>query len=393
MKQLIVVAVTAALMPFAVAAQSDDYESPGIRLGSFVARPAVSITQAYNSNLFRDKNNRKDSFITDFGFRGVLESDWNRHGLRLETGMNYGLYWSSSDDNFWDSSAVLSGVFDVKRNIRILASAGYAREHEARGTDDVDGNEKHPVELDDFTGALAVEAGFGRFRVNPFGELTHLNFHDVDAIGGGKVDQDDRDRLEGEAGLELGYAVRRGWEAFVRTSYLWENYDESSADRDSDGFLVLGGVKVDLTRLITASVGIGYEDINYDDRKDFSGFAYNAEVEWFITRRTTLFASGDRRSRATSITGASSYVDTRGSIGVTHEFLRNLNVSASASYTDRDFTGISRNDDLFTTRVGAEWRVNRRIAITPEYRFGMRDSNDTNDYNVHEVRLTGTLRF
>jgi len=389
-----IVTVTAALMPLAVAAQSSDYESPGFRFGSFVARPTVAISQSYNSNLFRDEHNTTDSFITNFGFRGELESDWNRHGLRLETGTNYGLYWDSSDDNFWDSFALLSGVYDVKRNIRVLASAGYSREHEARGTDDVDqGNEKDPVKFEDLSGALAVEAEFGRFRVNPFGEISHLNFHDVDAIGGGEVDQDDRDRLEGEAGLELGYAVRRGYEAFVRTSYLWENYDESGADRDSDGFLVLGGVKVDLTRLITASVGVGYEDINYHDRKDFSGFAYNAEVEWFITRRTTLFASGDRRTRATSITGASSYVDTRGSIGVTHDLLHNLNLSASASYTDRDYRGISRNDNLFTARTGAEWMINRRISLIPEYQFGMRNSNGTDDYDVHEVTLTGRLRF
>ena len=92
MKRLIAVAITATLLPFAAAAGSHDDESPGIRLGSFVARPSVTITQGYNSNIFLSSSNETDSFITIAALRSQIESDWNRHGLRLDTRLEYGYF-------------------------------------------------------------------------------------------------------------------------------------------------------------------------------------------------------------------------------------------------------------------------------------------------------------
>ena len=154
-------------------------------------------------------------------------------------------------------------------------------------------------------------------------------------------------------------------------------------------------MKVDLTRLITASAGVGLLSRSFDDPtlNDFTGLSTDADLQWSITRRTTLFAAASRDARPTTVAGASTFIDSQGSVGVTHELRRNLSVSGSASYTDRDFRGISRNDQLFTGRLGAEWMINRRFAITPEYRYNNRDSNTVGNYDVHEIRVSGTVRF
>lgn len=370
----------------------------GVRAGSFVFKPEVRVSESYESNYLHVDSNEQDTFITEIAPAMVIESDFSRHALRVTTYGAFGFYTNDSDDNYIDYGARLDGVIDVTRDHRIVVRGGYSRDHEGRGGDDVPTAAREPVKFDEFDANLAGDLNFGRFRFEPFVFGVDLDYQSVPLNNGTISNQNDRDRVEYGGGLEVGYSVRTGYEAFVRGEFKEIDYDaavdDNGLDRDSSGFRVLGGMNVDLTRLIEASVGLGYENRDYDDPtlENFSGFSASGRLRWDITQRTSLFATVERNVEETTVDNASARVDFGGSVGVEHELLRTLGVYAGAGYFDRDFEGITRNDDIFFGRIGAEWDVARFAALNFEYEYEHRDSNVANlDYDDHTVLLS--VRF
>ena len=387
------------LVPVASSAQ-DRGRPDGIRAGAFIINPSITVEESYNSNIFLEDSGVTDTFLTTIAPSLTIESNWNRHGLRLETGAEFGFFSHDSDDDYIDYNAGLSGVLDITRAMRISGGFGYFRDHDQRGSVDVPGNIAEPVEFDGFTGDILGEMAFGRFRFEAFANTQYLDYEDAPLIGGGVANEDDRDRFAAEAGVEIGYGVRRGYEVFIRGSYLVTDYDDAvddaGIDRDSTGFRVLGGLKVDFTRLVEASVGVGYLASFYDDPAlaDASGVAVDAGILWSVTPITSIFLNASRDINETTLTGASGSTTTAAEIGVRHELWRNLTLGASGGFADIDFNGISRNDQIYSAGLGAEWKMTRRLTLAPSYDFRLRDSNAAGlDFTDHRVSLSLSYGF
>src|SRR3546814_3951743 len=75
----------------------------------------------------------------------------------------------------------------------------------------------------------------------------------TDAVGG-SIDNSDRDRLETEGTLRLGYDVSPDIEVFGRGALIQWNYkddaDRNGIDRSANGYRVDGGVVANLTGLL-----------------------------------------------------------------------------------------------------------------------------------------------
>ncbi|MEM1382783.1 MAG: outer membrane beta-barrel protein [Pseudomonadota bacterium] len=435
MKWIGVLAAAAIIAPAAGYAQGQR-DGTGIRAGSFIISPGFKVTQGLDSNFFLEEDDATLTSVSRLAPRVGVESDWRRHAVRLDFGAEYGIISQDFDDNYLDYNARFRGVADFTRDIRLNGELGFRHGHERRGEDDVPIADLgavttitiEPVEFDEIKAGLEGDINRGRFRLAPFGEVVRLNFDDAatvitdpgaNLISEGVANQDDRDRVEVETGVEVGYAVQSGYEAFLRGSYFLAEYDEfddalvaipggtRSLSRDSDGFRILAGTKIDLTRLIEASLGVGFEQRSYDDEalEDFSGVSADIDVVWDVTPLTNVFVNISREIEETSVFGATNFVDTGGFVGVTHDLRRNLSLQASLSYVFREFDGaaaivgapvggLDREDQLFDAAIGADWQVNRRLTISPRYRFGLRESTlaDT-DYIAHIFDVSADLRF
>ena len=399
MRTLLATTAVAAVTLAPAAAQ--EQRPDGIRAGSFLLSPGIAVEQAYDSNIFREPDGAEtDSFITSVEPSFSAQSDWNRHGVRLDLGMRYELFSNDSDDNNLTGEARVSGVIDISRSGRISVSAGYVRDSEDRGADDAPANAAEPVSSDNFDVGVVGEDDVGRFRLEPFVSYENWSFNDADLIGGGVTDQGFRDRDEVEAGLELGYAVTERYEAFVRGSYRNIAYDESlpgeTFNRDSEQFAVLTGFNVDITRLIEGRVGVGYRREEFDATRFGSNDSIAAEagITWSITPITTVFVDGGVDVEQTTVADATSTRDASIDVGVTHELLRNLTLEANAGYLNRDFQGIERTDDIFGAGLGAEWRITRRFSARSDYSFDLRNSDVAGeDYDAHVFSIGGSYRF
>lgn len=386
------------VVPGIAFAQEDNGQ--GIRMGGFILAPSIAVTEEFDSNVFLSETNEEETFRTIIAPRLEIRSDWNRHAVQLEAGAEYGFFTHDSDDQYFDYDVTLSGEVDITRSARINASLGYARQHDARGSIDAPGNIAEPIEYDALTFEIQGDVAFNVLQISPFFAVQSLDFEDAPLIGGGTSNQDDRDRLDLTAGVEISYVVRRGYEAFVRGSYLVADYDDAQDDtgvnRDSDGWRVLGGVKVNLTRLLEGSVGLGYTQRNYDSAalSDISGLSAEAQLVWTPTRRLELTLTANRDIDESTLAGSSGRTTSGALFAASYELLRNLSINGDLSFAQLEFEGISRTDNIFGFGMGLNWAVNRNFSVQPRYNFGLRDSNAAGrDYDVHRISITGAYNF
>ena len=352
------------------------YEAIGWPAGGFRLFPSIEAGARYDSNIFALDVGTVDDFIFDVRPGARLASDWNNHALNLFGNADVGRYADSSAEDFVDLRFGGDGRLDVTRDTNLTAAVNYSALHEDRGSpDDTRGAE--PTEYELFAPRVGAFHRFGRFNVTLDGALQAFDFQ-APRIG---PNQDDRDRDQWSGSARLGYEIQPGYEAFVRGGLNQRDYDSAVDDngfnRDSDGFETVVGVAFELTGTAAGSAFVGYREQDYDDPalRTVDGVQLGGDVTWNVTRLTTIKAGVERQVRETTIAGAAGSFDTRVSGSVDHELLRNLIIGASLSYSNADYEGIARKDDIIGAGVYGKYLINRNFSVTANYRFTDRDSN------------------
>jgi hypothetical protein len=183
-------------------------------------------------------------------------------------------------------------------------------------------------------------------------------------------------------------------------SYNRQDYDtepdNDGFDRNSQGFETVAGLSIDLGGVTRADIFAGYLTQYYQDPAfdNVSGPSFGGSLTWNVTGITTVTATVTRTLQETTTAGASGYFATDAVLNVDHELLRNLILSAFGGYGNRDYEGISRNDDVWIAGAGAEYLMNRYMEIDAKYRFDSRDSSEsTEDYDRNLILLNLTLKM
>ena len=376
-----------------------DYEALGGRVGSFIVYPKVTVGEFYNDNIFATEDDEVDDFITVIEPTVQVKSDWGRHALSFEGGAEIGLYADESDENYQDYFAGAAGRVDVTEATYLGANGSFQHLHEERGSpDDVRGEE--PTEFDRFGGRLKGFHDLGRVNLTLEGGILRFDFDDVDAAGG-EINNDDRDRDRYDGSLRVGYEIVPEYEAFVRGGYDVIDYDDSEDDngfdRDSEGFGVVGGVKIDFGGLIFGDFFAGYSYRNYDDSdlKTVDGVDVGADFTWNVTPLTTITAGVARIIEETTQVDASGFYATTGTVGVDHELLRNLIVGASGGVENDNYKGIDREDWIYTAGASVDYFLNRHVFMGANYNFRHRNSDVTgiDDYYENIVGVTVGVQY
>ncbi len=375
--------------------KTDEY-----RLRSFVVVPQIAVATRFESNLFKTETRPTSSLKVTLAPDLIVKSDWGRHAVKLELGAEAGAYTHASDDNYLDLRAKLSGELDVTRRFRLSFSAAAERGHDARGSVDLPLGVLDPAIFREVEVQVAAHAEFGRIRMAPFAIYRQIDFDDVGLAGGGRLDQDSRDRRRWEAGLELGFSTGRAWEIVIRTGVFDIDYTSPGSTagpaRDASGFSALGGVELRLSRLIEGRLTAGFVHHDYKAAAfgDVSTLAIDAQIDWHPTRRLSLSFDAGRKVTETALAGAAGVVKTTTGLGAEYELLRTLRIGTAARFSLDDYSGIARNDRVFDVNLHADWSPMRGLTLRPEYTLGIRRSSAAGqDYSAHALTLTATYRF
>lgn len=380
--------------------QYDAYTAQGVRLGSFVLRPSLTVSETYDSNVFASNTGEVSDFVTEVNPNVVFESDWANHSLRLEADLEQSLHTSEDSEDSTDWSVGLSGRVDVLNNTQLRAGVLYGSLTEDRGEPEDIGAAAEPTDYSLFEVSAGVTQRFNRVLFDVGAEYSELDFDDTPLIGGGFDENDDRDRSALEIAVEVGYELVADTIVFLRGTYNERDYDLDTpavaVNRDSDGYEIVAGASFELGSLATGEVFAGYQEQSFDDPSfaPVSGVAYGASVDWYVTPLTTLRFSADTAIEDTTSGGASAFESQTVGVGVDHEFLRNLVASLDVEYTEEDFASSARKDEIYEVEVGIDYLIDQIFSIGVFAGYDERDSSiagDSFSREIFGVRLRSAL--
>ena len=299
-----------------------------------------------------------------------------------------------------DFSLAANGRLDVLRSTALNGGLGFSREHEERGSpDDVDGRE--PTIFYVLGGQAGVSHRFNRVWGDLTQEVRHLDFDDTPALGGGDINNDDRDRMEYNTRLRVGYDAHADASAFIQLGFNVEDYDntpdDEGFDRDSYAYAVDVGTSFDVTGVIFGEVFAGVQQEFFDD-SDFGSSevrpSFGAAIDWNVTRLTTVQIESTSTFQETTVVGASSVWAWDSGLSVDHELRRHILLNSGFGYRREDYLNISRVDDVIDFKLGATYLVNRFVHVSGGYNYRQRFSDAANeDYTENIVGLNVRLQY
>jgi len=378
-----------------------DLSAKGIRTGGFLFYPEIKAEGEFDSNIYATDDNNVDD-VDDFiaivkpSFR--LQSNWNSNSFALFAGADIGRYADNSAEDYEDFNVGASGRIDMSHGSNIFVDLTYADMHEDRGSPDSVGTQ---AEATTFSTLKAI-AGFKRdegvmsFAVD--GSYEKNDYDDARLNGGGRLENDDRDRETIRSSVRIGFDLNDDYEAFVKFATVAVEYDDSRLDggplRDSDGWDVVGGAAFNVGGSSVGEFYVGYVKRDFDKASfaDASEMKFGASMLWSgdltsfkvaIDRdvaETTLEADNASGQRVAS----AGILSTSYSARIEHELRRNLLLGADISYNKMDFINTVRDDDVTKLGLGAKYLLNRTFSLNADYKFDKRSTNEVNqDYKRH----------
>jgi hypothetical protein len=361
-------------------------DGKGIRLGSFIALPQLTVTQSYNSNIFATQTNEVDDNITTVTPSLALNSDWDKHEFDLWGTSDVVRYASRSSEDHVHYSFGADGRYDIARSTNAFGGGSYTRDVEDRESpDDTVGTE--PTKLSITNGYAGVFHRFGQPAVRLGGTVRSYDFDDT-PTSTGSINNDDRDRNVYTGGLWTGYQFQNGPEIWGQYSLDVRRYDQTPDDlgfkRDSRGYRALVGVNFKLGQTVDGSAYVGAMKQDYDDARlpTISGAAYGGNLDWEISPATEASLYVDRVIGETTLANASGSVDTTYGVSASQQILQKLRADAGFAITNSNYYGISREDNYASLNVGLRYDLTSEFFAGAGYEHHVRES-DINGQNFN----------
>jgi hypothetical protein len=375
----------------ALAQEVGPYTPLGVRAGSFLIYPSLSVSEAYDDNIKATKNNTDSDFITLIEPLVRAESNFSRHALGLAAGSSLGFYADHNDENFQDFFVNGNGRLDVTGQSNLTGTASFARAHQNRD-DPEDNPNQNLTQLFRYDSGLSYYQAFNRLNFRLSGDFAREDYENNE--------DHDRDQNAYTGTLRTGYFVSPRINTFVQGSYTVtkrdQKRDDSGIERDSNSWAVTTGAELNFTDLIVGDFFFGYtqESFAQGDFNDESGVAYGLDLTWTPTLLTTVTLSGAGGFQPTTQADASSNLEHTVALRVDHELLRNVLIGGNVAYIRDDFTSGDRTDQQLNTGFNGSYLLSRNFSIDAGYQFSNRWSDlSSEEFTRNIFRLGVTARL
>jgi hypothetical protein len=377
-----------------------EYEPPGAPVGAFRLYPEIAITSYYDDNIYASDSDEEWDFVGGVAARAELKSGWSTHALNFSAALDTTAHREHRREDTTDWVLEVDGRVDVIRDFYINAAASYGELHEARADSPTDSELVRPVEYANAAANVEVIRRLNRLQVSARARYTQFDYSDGALVGGGTVDEDDRDRAIVEFGARLDAAISADAAGFAAVTGNSRDYDAEGSlvevDRDSLGFETLVGIRFDLTHLMRGEVGVGYVDQDYDDDRlsSVSGLSTRSRVEWFVDPLVTVTFAVARQLEDAGVANAGGYLSDSVGLSIDYEWRRNVVLGAGIDHSRDDYVGIDRNDERQRVSGRIEYLLNRRAIVEVEASHSTRESSGSDSGREFEVDRVGvTLRL
>lgn len=389
-----------------------EYDPIGVRLGSFFFYPRAELEEVYNDNIFATRHGT-DDFLTVVSPSAALLSNWGTHALNFRVGASVGTFARHTTENFGEYYIAGSGRYDIDRFLSAYGDVKFAHLHEDREDPTAPGGTRNPIEFDSYTATAGIVQKHLRIGYDLFLQYQRFDYENAQLNTGVIIGQQIRNDNVFTPTLRLSYEIVPNYEAFVRASGVIVAYDNSSAGgvfptRDSSGYRIDAGARIDLTGVTYGEIYAGYLSQSYNNNRfgTIEGADAGARLVWNPDTLTSVIFGGDRQvvdaNTFAAFTPAgggglsAGYLRSSVSALLEHELLRNVLVNASVIYENDDYQGINRTDDRIDLTAGVRYLLNHNLYLGAAYTYTDRDSTGTDAFgqfsrNLFMIRLTGQM--
>ena len=377
--------------------QQPGYEPVGIRAGSWMYNPSLTVGSFYDSNVFSSNTAQRSDVAAVFEPTLRAHSLWGRHGVDVKLDAQSTIYNQNSSLNQTNASLKGNGWIDITKDTMLLTNFQVAHLNEGVGTLTAPANAISPTPYDLLSGDVTLRKEFNRLTASVGLRTDSYNFGSTRAQDGSVINQDARDGQIYSLHSRIDYAISStlGWFGGVEGNQR-DIRGTPGHTLDSQGYRALSGVTVALSNLITGEFGAGYVQQHFDDPTigTIEGPSYRAKLTWRPTRLLDVHFNAEQLVTQTSDTSATGVLANAVQLGLDYELRRNVIVSLAGGYENDRFFGQLRKDHVTTSDTRVKYLVNRFAAVSAYYRYTKRDSDvPVFSFDKHLVGMNVTAQF
>jgi hypothetical protein len=356
------------------AAHAADPAPARANTGGFRIIPNASLTETWDDNIYGTPTGEVSDSITTLDASVNANSNWARHRLNLDAGVSADAYADNDSEDIVDWWLGADGRYDLSAKSHALGGLRFMKEHEDRSSPDSITGASDPTTYLSSIAHLGVAHQLAPFTIRLGGVIEKLDFDTGSAPG---FDINQRDRRQYSLGTRFSYQLKPDREVFLQASTDAREYDDSTVGRDSDGYRLGLGLRIKQGADFEAEGFIGHLMQYYDDvaLKDVSALYFGGELKWKPAAQTRVNATLDRSVDETTLSGASSLLNSTVGARIEHDLNSQLALNAAVSYAKSDYQGVNVELNEFSVSVGARYYFNRHVFVSGGYRRISRDSN------------------
>jgi hypothetical protein len=366
----------------------DAKQKPGYYTESFHIMPELQLTGYNDDNIYATDLLQESDYVAIISPMVKIKSLWDKHRLNLNAGANLGRYAENSDENYNDAWLEADGSFALGDSSSLFGGAGYSHKHEPRDSKESTSLGVEPTTYDVTDLRLGLRQGYGDLTLRVAGTYQALDYDNVERIGGGTVDNSDRDRSVGGLGARVSQRLDKNLSIYLQAFLNNRDYDEAmdqfGFDRDSKGYTASFGATKKFGRNNKIDAYLGWLVQDYDDYRfeQVSTPNFAASLRWYPAASYKLTASLDRTLSETTEYASSGYLYTRFDTQLDKRMFNNIVGYLSYGYGLVDYQDVGREDVINSFGVGINYYMSKRVLISGGYTYINNDSNDESEFIV-----------
>lgn len=371
-----------------------EYDSAGIQVGGFILKPALTFGETYNDNIYASNDKPKSDFISTIAPRAQLQSIWSRHYLRIDAGMEAGLYSAESGENYIDGGLSANGKLDVLRRLDLKAHAGIKRMHLPRGDPDFGSDWKSPPVVYYTQGGISSSYYMFRSLAQIGSNIGRQIYSDAELVQGGSEDMSINDCYLYNIYTFFSSAIHPVMHPQFACVAEGGYYDRSEARKDYCGYRIGAGAYIKVTWLTSLYVFAGYISRDNYDLEDYSGWWWRVKVQWDPTEIMSVNLYSRSAITGTTNNESSGVYNITSGLSADHTVLRNILVGVFIEYIRNFYRDIDKTYHFFRPGFSLVYKWNRYLDARAEYRrYSSLSNHESAGFNMNMFIISVTGKF
>jgi hypothetical protein len=404
--------------------EENPFDPIGLRIGSTVLFPWLETSGGLddNPNRYASVYDPKPSGF----FRGSggvrVKSDWSRHSVEGELRGGYTDYFTNSSASRPDATGQVAARYDIARDTAVDMRGSLSFETMRPGapgltpilqTAAVAGQlgvstglllSQSPRLMTNRPAIMAIGAQigptqrFGRFEVSARGTYDRIWYQDAYYSDGSVSNLARTSYNDFGALLRVSYEATPAFKPFIEATpdRRVHDYvtDMNGFYRDSVGYILRGGAAVEISGLLKGEISGGYGQRDYVDPRlpPLRGPVIDVALIYTPSPLTTVTLRGATSMNETTVPYASGALTQAVTATLSHDLLRNLNVTVTGNYFYNNYQGSYVLERGGGAGVQLEYKLTRSVSLRGSFMRQILDSTYANSDYTANVYTAG-LRF